>query len=683
MQSQTGDGDGAGTPGVEIPTPADALLPPRPRRTLLAGLVVLVTVGTAVGLLGLTGALTPGVAGFDAGAGVRWGLPAVRAVHDLAAALTIGLLVTAAFFIAPGPGTRPDRLSGPRRATAKAAVGVALVWLVTAVLLLVLTAADVAGLPLGSPGSGAVVLSFVSQVDLGRSLLATVLVVAALLALVTFATGVATVVWAAALSLLALLPLALAGHSAGSADHMNSVDSLALHLLGVCLWVGGLAALVLTGRRLGSQLPAVAARYSTLALWCFVVVALSGLANALLRLGSLDQLGTPYGLLVVGKAVGLVLLGSAGWWHRTRVLRGLRTDGRGFARLAAGELGVMGATMGLAVALSRSAPPVPEVGTDPVAALLGYPMPPPVTVARYLTAFHPETLWLAVAALMLGLYAAGVVQMVRRGDRWPVLRTVAWVAGCLLLVFVTSGGPGVYSRVHFSTHMIQHMTLMVPVPLLLVLGAPITLAMRTLRARRDGSFGPRELLLRLVHARVLGVLGQPLVAAALFTGSLVVFYYSGLFPLAMATHTGHVLMTAHFLLSGYLFVWSLVGIDPGPKRPPYPFRLVLLLVTLGFHAFFGISLMSSGTLLAPQWWHALGYTDDAALLADQQTGGGIAWGLGDIPSLLLGLALVVGWVRSDAQETKRLDRQADRDDDAELRAYNERLSALSRPGDHR
>jgi len=226
--------------------------------------------------------------------------------------------------------------------------------------------------------------------------------------------------------------------------------------------------------------------------------------------------------------------------------------------------------------------------------------------------------------------------------------------------------------------MLQHMSLMVIVPLLLVFGAPLTLAMRTLTARTDGSFGPRELLLRLVHARVLKVLGHPLVAAVLFTGSLTVFYYSNLFDLAMFTHTGHVLMTAHFLLTGYLFVWSLVGIDPGPARPPYPFRLVLLLMTLAFHAFFGISLMSSGELLAPDWWHALGQTDEAALLQDQQDGGAIAWGAGDIPSLLLGLALLVGWVRSDAQETKRKDRQADRDNDAELREYNETLEAMAR-----
>src|SRR4029450_11891967 len=94
-----------------------------------------------------------------------------------------------------------------------------------------------------------------------------------------------------------------------------------------------------------------------------------------------------------------------------------------------------------------------------------------------------------------------------------------------------------------------------------------------------------------------------------------------------------VLMTAHFLLVGYVFVWSLIGIDPGPSRPTYPFRLILLLVTLGFHAFFGISLMSSGTVLAPDWWHALGQTNDAALLTDQQAGGGPGGGGGGRPPL--------------------------------------------------
>ena len=216
-------------------------------------------------------------------------------------------------------------------------------------------------------------------------------------------------------------------------------------------------------------------------------------------------------------------------------------------------------------------------------------------------------------------------------------------------------------------------------PLLLVFGAPLTLAMRAMPARTDGSFGPREMLLRMVHSRVLRVLGHPIVAAVLFTGSLSVFYYSRLFELAMFTHTGHVLMTAHFLLTGYLFVWCLVGMDPGPARPPYPFRLVLLLMTLAFHAFFGIALMASNTLLAPDWWHALGQTDDAAAArrsADRRRPSPGRPGT----SRRCCSRWRCWWVGSAVtpRKTRRLDRQADRDDDAELRRYNRQLADLGR-----
>jgi len=652
------------------------LLVPVVSSALLAALV-------AVGLLAGRGELAPLESGlFDPGAVVRYGLPAARAVHDLAASVTIGLLVLATWCVGPGPGSKkaaPDAanaLTGIRQTMTRMAVTAATAWLVAAVAVLLLTAADVSGFRLTDPGFSNVVISFVTQIDLGRALGVSALVVAVVLNLTLMASKVVTLAWAAVLSLFAVLPLALAGHASGTTNHINSVDSLALHLVGVTVWVGGLAALLLVSGRLGAQRNTVIRRYSTLAGWCFLLVAVSGLINAGLRLGSLSALGTSYGLLIVGKAVALGLLGVAGLLHRRLTIGQLEARPRLFVRLAVVETLVMGVTMGLAVALSRSAPPIDETDFDPASILLGFPAPPPVTVGRYLTAFYPETLWIAVVCVIGGLYAAGVVRLHRRGDRWPVNRLLFWLAGCLLLAWVTNGGPAVYSRVHFSTHMIQHMTLMVAVPLLLVFGAPITLAMRALKARTDGSFGPREMLLMLVHARILRLIGHPVVAALLFTGSLTVFYYSGLFELAMFTHAGHVLMTAHFLLSGYLFIWSLVGIDPGPAHPPYPFRLVLLLMTLGFHAFFGISLMASDTVLAPDWWHALGRLDDAALVADQQNGGAIAWAAGDIPSLLLGLALLISWIRSDAQETKRIDRKADRDGDAELRLYNERLQAM-------
>ncbi|MDN5760891.1 MAG: cytochrome c oxidase assembly protein [Microlunatus sp.] len=642
-----------------------------------AGLAVAV----AVLLLGVTGALAPFTpAIFDPGVLVRYGLPITRTLHDLSAAAVIGLLVVGTFFLPPESVRRASVLEGIRLRVVRAGAVVARCWFVLALAVALLTAGDATGSGLSTPGFLTLASSFWTQTELGQTLVA-ICVGAALAAIAaTVAKTVVGSAWAAALAVVTLVPLSLGGHAAGSVDHGNAVDSLLLHLVGVCLWVGGLAALLWTARALGPRLPVVAHRYSTLAGWCFVGVAVSGTVNAYLRLGSLSNLATTYGLLVVGKITALVLLGVAGWLHRRATLPGLTAGppkNHWFARLATVEILVMAATMGLAVALSRSAPPVEPNAPDPATALLGYPPPPPFSFSNWMTVSYPSVLWLSVVALMMGLYVAGVVKLTRRGIRWPVLRTVLWLTGCLLLVFLTSGGPAVYGRMSFSAHMIQHMSLMVPAPLLLVGGAPVTLAMRALTPRADKSFGPRELVLALAHSRFLGVIGQPVVAAVILNGSLIVFYYTSLFQLAMFTHLGHVLMTVHFLLAGYLFIWSLVGIDPGPKRPSYPIRLVILLITMAFHAVFGLSLMGSAALIAPDWWHALGQTDDAALLVDQQLGGGIAWGAGDLPAFLIGLALVVQWVRSDARETKRWDRQAARDDDAELKAYNERLAAMA------
>lgn len=642
-----------------------------------AALAVLI----AVLILAATGALAPVTpAIFDPGAMVRWGLPIARTVHDLAAAATIGLLVVGTFLLPPTSVKQPNVLTGDRLRLVRAGAVAARCWFVAAAVVALLTAADATASPLTAPGFLTMASSFWTQTELGQTLVA-ICVGSALTAIgSTIARTVIGAAGAAVLALVTLVPIALGGHAAGSLDHGNAVDSLLLHLIGACLWVGGLVTLLAFGRFLGDRLPVVARRYSTMAGWSFVLVALSGVVNAYLRLGGLANLASTYGLLVIGKTTALVVLGVAGWLHRRATLPGLVAGppkNHWFLRLAAVEVVVMAATMGLAVALSRSAPPANLEVVDPATALLGYPPPPPLTALNWVTQGYPSVLWLAVCALMAGLYLAGVIKLHRGGHTWPAHRTVLWLAGVVMLAFLTSGGPAVYGRLAFSTHMIQHMALMVPVPLLLVAGASITLALRALSPRADKSFGPREILLSLVHSRFLAVIGQPVVAAVIFTVSLIAFYYTELFSVAMFTHLGHVLMTVHFLLAGYLFIWSLVGIDPGPARPPYPIRLLILLVTMAFHAFFGLSLMQSAALIGPDWWHALGQTDDGALLADQQLGGGIAWGAGDIPALLIGLTLIIQWVRSDSKETKRKDRQAERDDDAELKAYNERLAALA------
>jgi putative copper resistance protein D len=228
----------------------------------------------------------------------------------------------------------------------------------------------------------------------------------------------------------------------------------------------------------------------------------------------------------------------------------------------------------------------------------------------------------------------------------------------------------------FSLHMLGHMALSMVVPPLLVFGAPVTLLLRALPVRRDGSRGPREWLLAVMESRYVKVITHPVFAGVMFTGSLVAFYYSSLFGLALRTHAGHELMMVHFLLAGYLFTFAVIGVDPAPVRLGYAFRLLLLFITMAFHAFFAVGLMSQETLLQGSYFSSLGWGIDA--LADQKNGGAIAWGVGDGPTLLLAVVLALQWARSDERLARRRDRAADRDGDAELRKYNEMLAELAR-----
>ena len=218
------------------------------------------------------------------------------------------------------------------------------------------------------------------------------------------------------------------------------------------------------------------------------------------------------------------------------------------------------------------------------------------------------------------------------------------------------------------------------VPIFLVLGAPVTLALRALVPRGDGSRGPREWLVATSQSRYAQVLAFPPVAAFLFAGSLVFFYFSPLFGLALRTHVGHELMHVHFLFSGYLFAWVLIGVDPGPLRVNHPLRLITLLAAMAFHAFFGVSLLSGGTVLEAGYFGGLGRTWGQALLTDQRLGGGVAWGIGDIPAIVMAVIIAVQWAMSDDRDARRLDRAADRDGDAELVAYNAMLGRLAKGG---
>jgi cytochrome c oxidase assembly factor CtaG len=252
----------------------------------------------------------------------------------------------------------------------------------------------------------------------------------------------------------------------------------------------------------------------------------------------------------------------------------------------------------------------------------------------------------------------------------------------LILAAITDLGVARYAYVLFSVHMVQHMVLSMLVPILLVGGAPITLALRTLRRPADPEVrGAREWLMIVLHSRVMHVLTNPVVALGIYVASLFGLYMSNLLGTLMRYHLGHLAMLTHFVLAGYLLFWVLIGVDPGRRRVPPALLTLVHFMAMVAHAFFGFVLLQSTTIIAADWYTSVHPSWAQPLLADQRLGAGLAWAFGEIPAAVVLLLLVRQWIRSDEREQARLDRAADRaeasGEEDELARYNAFLAAAA------
>ncbi len=626
------------------------------------------------------GALSRSVSGvLDGGDLVAWGLPTMRLIAEAAAVLTIGFLIGALAYQPTEPGERLDAVA--RRHGRVAAVG-GLSWAVASIAQLLFVSADITGRPLSSVDISALA-NTAWLTGQGRAILlatAAGLMVAVLAGITRHApTLLATLVPTG----VAISAVAFAGHAMTSNDQNSATTSLALHILAASIWVGGLAALLAHRRWAPSAVDFAAHRFSGVALVCFVVVVGTGVFNAALRIGSVDALlGTGYGLLLQLKVLAAVLLGLFGFWHRSHTLPALRDRGDAgpFARFAGVELAVMGATIALAVALARSRSPERTIEGEltPARLLLGYPMPEPPTATSLLFAWRPD-LFLAGAILVgAGAYLFAVHRLRRAGVAWPLGRTACWLGGLALLFIATGSGLARYGPLLFSVHMMQHMLASMAGPILLVLGAPITLALRSLPTRPHGRPGPREWFVAALLSRPVQLLTNPLVAGLLFVGGLYAMYFTGLYEYTLRNHPAHLLLYLYLIGSGVLFFAVLISPDPLPRPLPYPARFELLLATLAAHAFFGVALVLTRSVIAADWFAEIAHPWGPDPLTDQRTGGGLAWAIGEAPALIVGLVVFLQWIRQNEGGQRRLDRAADRDGDAALEAYNQLLAAPRR-----
>jgi putative copper resistance protein D len=469
----------------------------------------------------------------------------------------------------------------------------------------------------------------------------------------------------------------------------------------VLLWVGGLIGLLL----LSTQQRVIALpRFSRIAFWSANVVVITGVVNAYTRFAKPSEIFSFYGLILSFKVfftVGIIYFGYrqrtllSGAKHLNQLIRSKKNEGEVESLNSSGsmvksrewlvqELFLMLTTFILGGWLSTLTPPTPQINTLPTPALdiTGEQMPAAPNLSRLFWMYRPDVIFLG--ALILGsiLYYVGVRTLVKRGDKWPIGRTISFIIFIGLTDYATSGGLGIYARFAFSFHMIAHMLIGMVAPIFFVLSAPITLALRTLPSGRvENEKGLRQALMGVIHSRYVNIITHPLLALAFLDGSLFVLYFTPLFGTLMHSHVGHILMSVHFFAAGALFFYVIIGVDPNPRNTPFIARIVLVFAAMSIHAFFSIALLGTSTLLDGGYFASLERPWHLNLLADQHLGGSIGWSLSEVPILLALVATFIQWNRADDKEQKRIERAEIRARESgekdELDLYNDYLKRLN------
>lgn len=656
-----------------------ARLPGLPRLVWVGAALVVLTAGAV--WLGLTWQQVP--AGLpDAGRLVVDALPVTRLAMLLSGGVLLGFALSAIALDATAGSSTPRGLVTPLgRADLAVAVAAAALFAGAATLLALLTLADVLGLPLSQALAPGIVATYLWDVEASRAVLISgALGTAIAVGLSLARTLGAAVCWFAVACVAVGLP-SLTGHAAGLGSHSLALIAGFVHAVAASVWAGGVVAVATHAVRRSPGLLERIRRFGVVAVISVVALAVSGLGAAATRLDQPSELvSTTYGRMLLAKgALMLLALALAGSLRRAVRLRGVAAEtSPGTGRRTIVEVGVLASAVAVAVLLARSPFPrspvqLPSAGEE----VIGYLYPPPPTAGRVALGWHPDWVWLTGALLALALYLAGYALLRARGDRWPAGRLVAWVLGWSVVVWATSAGVAWYAPVSFSLHMISHMALAMLAPVLLVLGGPVTLALRAIPAAPGGQRGPREWITWALHSPVTRFVTHPAYALLVYTVGLYGLYYSGLYTTLMSSHLGHFAMQVHFLAAGYLFYWVVIGVDPGPRRLPYSGRLILLMASLVIHSLFAVPMMMTETEMVADWYALVRPPWLTDPVADTQLAGAIAWGFGELPTLAVAIALAVQWARSDDREAKRADRRAELDGDADLTAYNARLARLN------
>lgn len=632
------------------------------------GIFIAAIAALCAGLIIGGGQWQPALAGLpDAGELASWIRQFTLLLNTLFGIHIVGQLVRLAFLV---PAEK-DLIASTEISKLKSVNKFAAFWSISNIFSAIFTLQNILGLNFAEAFSPGVIGTYLWSFPPARNFVIAAIAALLISFLATFIRSLNSTFLLLALGCAAIISPLLNSHAATLGDHSLAITSSLAHGLSVTFWVGALWAVLPEVAN-----PNVIKRFSYLATVAVAVLIISGIAAAFARLDAVSDLwSSGYGRLVLIKTV--LLIGIA---FVAAKIRRTYSTAMNLAKLISTELLIIFSAIGFGVALhgtplSRGSLELPSAAEE----ILGFRFPAAPTLRSLVFGWHPEWTIFTGILIALWLYLAGARKLKNAEIAWPKMRTISFTTGLLLVGWATSSGISKFAMVSFASHMIQHMMLSMMAPIFLVLGAPVTLALRALPASSDQNLrNARQWIISLLHSRYAEFIGHPLIVLLIFTFGLYGMYFTPLFGSLMSGHTGHLFMEIHFLLSGFLFAFVVVGVDPAPREVPFISRLLLVLVAISLHAFFAIAIMQSTVPIGNEWYSQVRPPWINNPLDDTYTGGGIAWAIGEIPSLILMVLVAVQWARTDARTASRLDRQADRDGDAELKSYNEYLAKLNK-----
>ena len=580
-------------------------------------------------------------------------------VNTGAAVMVIAALLSMAFLLPE----REGRLTEESDKTKRSLFISSAIWVVASLGNFLVTLSRIFDSPISQILKVNVIRSFATQVTLGKLLALQIMMALVVLILSRRVKKNGGALWLLIAAFIGVLAPVFQSHSSALGSHSLAIGSLLIHVIGISLWIGSVSALLLMKDEVRSL---AFSRVSTIALWSSTAVVLSGAMNAWTRLRLTADWLSSYGALISLKVVlTLLVLITA-----SRLRKNISVN-----QLLPFEVVVLLLIMSIGAVLNRFTPKEEvTLAFDKTRELVGISMPDAPTLSRVFFEYEANGLILGLLIFVTALYIRGVVALSRRGVKWPIGRTISFAVGISLLDYATSGGLGLYAHFSFQYHMIAHMVLSMIAPIAIILSAPITLALRTLPIGRDkDERGIRGLLLSILHSKPTALWTHPIVALAIFDGSLFALYFTPLFGELMSSHFGHMVMDLHFIAAGLLFFHVIVGIDPNPRRVHHLVRVVMLLAAMSIHAFFSVALMSSNSLIDGGYFALLERPWATDLLSDQKVGAAIGWAMGEIPIVVALIATFIQWMRSDAREASRADKRSAVD----LAEYNEYLRKLS------